>query len=394
LTLSSITLGGTNPSSFAETNTCGLTLAAGASCTLSVTFTPAAAVSYSATITIADSAAGSPQTISLSGSGAVVTPSYQMLAFPEPDNVVTPLYSLVNGAQKTIEMTMYALEDTVFTADLVSACKRGVLVRVILDQNNEKSGNTAAYNSLNSTANCSAVWANKAFQVTHEKSIVIDSAQAAILSLNLQTQYYSTTRDFALIENDPNDIAAIQATFNADYAAGTTSAGVVGASDYTYTPGAGSGNLIWSPTTAQAAMLGIINNAKATLLVENEEMSAANIVSALSSACQRGVAVHITMVNSSTSAPYSSYATNLKALEAAGCGVHNYPDTTTGLYIHAKAVVADFGLSTQSVYMGSINYSIASMTENRELGAYIVDPASIQVLYNTLTSDYAGAAPF
>jgi len=84
-------------------------------------------------------------------------------------------------------------------------------------------------------------------------------------------------------------------------------------------------------------MLAIINNAKATLLVENEEMGAANIVSALESACQRGVSVHIAMVNDSTTSPYSSYATNFKALEAAGCGVRTYPDTTTGLYIHAKA---------------------------------------------------------
>jgi cardiolipin synthase len=90
----------------------------------------------------------------------------------------------------------------------------------------------------------------------------------------------------------------------------------------------------------------------------------------------------------------SSYATNFKALEAAGCGVHVYPDTQTGFYIHAKAVVADYGLSTQNVYMGSINYSIASMTENRELGVYIADPASTLALFNTITNDYAGGTPY
>jgi phosphatidylserine/phosphatidylglycerophosphate/cardiolipin synthase-like enzyme len=395
LTISSITLGGTNAANFGTTNTCGLTLAAGSSCMISATFSPAVATSYNATISIADSATGSPHVITLSGTGSTSSVSYQMLAFPETDNTVTPLYAFVNNAQKTIEMTMYALQDTTFTADLVAACNRGVVVRVILDQNNEKSNNTPAFNQLNAgVANCSAVWANKAFQVTHQKSIVVDSAKVAIMSLNLQQQYYSTTRDYALIENDAADIAAIQATFNADYAAGTTNAGVVGASDYGYAPGPGDGGLIWSPTTAQAAMLAIINNAKATLLVENEEMGAANIVSALESACQRGVVVHIAMVNDSVSSPYSSYATNFKALEAAGCGVRTYPDTTTGLYIHAKAVVADYGLATQTVYMGSINYSIASMTENRELGIYIADPASVQVLYTTMTSDYAGATTF
>ena len=288
--------------------------------------------------------------------------TYTLYAFPEADNSVTPLYALVNSAQKTIDMTMYALEDTTFSADLVAGCQRGVKVRVILDQNDEKSGNTSAYNQLNATTNCSAVWANKAFQVTHQKSFILDGTQVAIMSLNLQSQYYSTTRDFALIENYPVDIAAIQATFNPDYAAGTPSSGVAGTSDYSYQTGAGD-DLIWSPTTAQADMLAIINGATMTLLVENEEMGASNIVSALEAACQRGVTVHVAMVNDG-----NEYVTEFSALQAAGCGVNVYPDTQTGFCIHAKAVVAGYGLPTQSVYMGSINYSNASMTENRGLG--------------------------
>src|ERR1035441_5975804 len=166
--------------------------------------------------------------------------TYTLYAFPEPDNSVTPLYTFVNNAQHTIDMTMYALEDTAFSADHVAACGRGVKVRVILDTNNEKSGNTAAYTLLNATTNCSAVWANKSFQVTHQKSIIVDGTQVAIMSLNLQSQYYSTTRDFALIENDPVDIAAIQATFNMDYGAGNTTS----TTEYAYSPGAGD-DLIW-----------------------------------------------------------------------------------------------------------------------------------------------------
>ena len=309
-----------------------------------------------------------------------------LYAFPESDNSVTPLYTLIDNAQHTIDMTMYALEDTTFSGDLVAACNRGVKVRVILDQNLEKSGNTPAYNQLNGVTNCSAVWANKAFQASHQKSIILDGAQVAIMSLNLQSQYYSTTRDFALLENDPVDIAAIQATFNADYAAGTPSSGVAGASDYSYQPGAGD-DLIWSPTTAQADMLAIINNAKSTLLVENEEMGASNIVSALEAACTRGVTVHIAMEYS------SSYVSNFNALKAAGCKLSTY-NNPNGFYIHAKAVIADYGLPTQSVYMGSINYSNASMTENRELGAYIVDPASVQLLCASMASDYAGGTAY
>lgn len=362
-------------------------LSAKKTCPVSITFHPQTAANLPATITITDNATGSPQIVTLSGSGTTTTVTRTLYTFPESDSSVTPLYALINNAQKTIDMTMFSLTDTTFTNDLIADCKRGVTVRVILDQNDEKSGNTSAYNALNAQPDCSAVWANKAFQATHQKSFVVDGATASIMSLNLQSQNYATTRDFALVENDAADIAAIQATFNADYAAGTPASGVAGASDFSFTPAPGD-DLIWSPTTAQAAMLSIINGATKTLLVENEEMSASNIVAAFEAACKRGVTVQIAMVSQ------SKYGTNFKALETAGCGVHVYPDTTNGFYIHAKAVVADFGLSTQNAYMGSINYSNASMTANRELGLTIADPASVQAINTTIANDYAGGSAY
>ena len=54
---------------YAETNTCGSSLAAGASCEISVTFTPTVVGTQDGTLTITDNASGSPQTVSLSGTG-------------------------------------------------------------------------------------------------------------------------------------------------------------------------------------------------------------------------------------------------------------------------------------------------------------------------------------
>jgi len=75
LTLSGITLTGTNPSDFSQTNNCGSSLTASASCTISVTFTPASAASFSATLSVADNVSGSPQTVTLSGTGTAA-PSF------------------------------------------------------------------------------------------------------------------------------------------------------------------------------------------------------------------------------------------------------------------------------------------------------------------------------
>ncbi len=69
LGITGVTMSGTNATEFAETNTCGTSLAAGATCTVSVTFTPAATGARVATLSIADNAANNPQKVSLAGTG-------------------------------------------------------------------------------------------------------------------------------------------------------------------------------------------------------------------------------------------------------------------------------------------------------------------------------------
>src|SRR5438094_4419255 len=73
--ISSIAISGTNASAFAQTHTCGSSLAAGAGCTMSLTFTPAATGPAAATLTVADSATGSPQSAALTGAGVTSTVS-------------------------------------------------------------------------------------------------------------------------------------------------------------------------------------------------------------------------------------------------------------------------------------------------------------------------------
>jgi Beta-propeller repeat/Cep192 domain 4/Divergent InlB B-repeat domain len=69
LNIMSIALTGTNPADFTQSNTCGTSVDAAHNCVFTVTFTPTAVGTRAASITIIDNAAGSPQTVSLSGTG-------------------------------------------------------------------------------------------------------------------------------------------------------------------------------------------------------------------------------------------------------------------------------------------------------------------------------------
>ena len=69
LSISGITIAGTDAGAFAQTNNCGTSVSAGGSCSISVTFAPTAVRSFAATLSIADNAAGSPQSVALTGTG-------------------------------------------------------------------------------------------------------------------------------------------------------------------------------------------------------------------------------------------------------------------------------------------------------------------------------------
>src|ERR1039458_9695930 len=66
---------------FSQTNTCGSSLAAEASCTINATFKPTQRGTRTGTLSITDNAAGSPQTVSLTGTGTVVEFNPASLSF-------------------------------------------------------------------------------------------------------------------------------------------------------------------------------------------------------------------------------------------------------------------------------------------------------------------------
>jgi hypothetical protein len=81
-----------------EANNCNSTLGSPASCTIDITFTPTQSGIVNATLSISDNASGSPQTLSLSGTGQILTPagSYPITVTGTVNN------SLVQSATATL----------------------------------------------------------------------------------------------------------------------------------------------------------------------------------------------------------------------------------------------------------------------------------------------------
>jgi len=69
LTVTGITITGADPGDYSQTNNCPANLTAAFNCTIAVVFKPTATGSRTASVSIADNAAGAPQTVPLSGTG-------------------------------------------------------------------------------------------------------------------------------------------------------------------------------------------------------------------------------------------------------------------------------------------------------------------------------------
>jgi hypothetical protein len=98
---------------FAQTNNCGTSLASLASCTISVTFTPTATGTRTGSITITDSAANSPQVITLTGTGTV--PDF---TFPTGSNVTTATVT----AGQTANYSLSLLASATFNGTVNLTC--------------------------------------------------------------------------------------------------------------------------------------------------------------------------------------------------------------------------------------------------------------------------------
>ncbi|MFF4158563.1 phospholipase D-like domain-containing protein [Streptomyces sp. NPDC001678] len=304
------------------------------------------------------------------GTAQAAPGTYSLLVFPDRSH--DAVRDLIRSAAKSVDVTMYELDDTEIVNALVDRERAGVAVRVILDAKHP-SVNEAAYQALGA-AGVGVVYSSPDFVYTHQKTITVDRAKSLILTGNLDAKYYATGRDYGVVDTDAADVAAIEQTFDADYA------------HTAVTPSDGD-NLLWSPTDSQDRLLALINGARHSLDLEQLEFGDSALVNAVTAARNRGVTVRVVGMNPER---YGSYFDQVK--EAGGTIVTF--SSTEGLFIHAKAIVADYGTPSAKVFAGSQNFSNNSLNNNRELGLIVNDTGVLNGIESTFATDFANGTPY
>ena len=285
----------------------------------------------------------------------------------EPAAGFSPVYRLIGRAKHSIDVTMFEFADDTAERRLAAAARRGVRVRVVLDQREERT-NTGAYQYLRSHG-VRVVWSSSRYTYTHQKTLIIDGSKAVIMTANLTSRYYSTTRDFLVVDSRRADVAAIVKVFNADY------------DQRPIQPGDGR-DLVWSPTDSQERLLALINGAASSLRIYSEEMGDSTIEDALIAAARRGVSVRVCGENQD-----GEFDSDFARLARGGVRI-SYYHSPDGFYIHGKVIEADYGTRHAKVFIGSENFSNTSLNQNRELGLITASRAVLSSIAHTFATDF------
>jgi phosphatidylserine/phosphatidylglycerophosphate/cardiolipin synthase-like enzyme len=308
-------------------------------------------------------------------SNSAAKPAVTYSLVQEPQQGYGSVYSFIDSAKSSIDVTMYAFADPNAQAALLGAAHRGVDVRVMFDSDsNGQQIDQAAYAALKA-GGVHVEWAFPGV-LWHQKSIMVDSKRVMIMTANLDAQYYPIIRGFLVTTDNPATVSGIVSTFNTDFTH-TTSApqrGVIPAGS----------ELIWAPG-AQNPLVSLIGTAKpgTTLITENEQFTSPVIAQALVAAAKRGVTVDVVLTYN------ASYAPTFNTLVAGGVRVRTYA-ANAPLYIQSKAMT----VNNSTLYVGSVNFVQSSMNADRNVGLVTTNSVLVHDIQATMMQDFAGATPY
>jgi cardiolipin synthase A/B len=289
-----------------------------------------------------------------------------------PDDSVQPILDAINGATKSMRIKMFIFTDPTLLDAVIAAHHRGVKVRIMLNpkRRNGVSENDESRRQLEA-AGIEVRDSNPAFDLTHEKSMVIDDSIAFVKSLNWQTKNLTSTRDYAVVTRHPHEVEEIINGFEADW----------DRRDFT------SKHLIWCRGNGRERIVKFINQAKHSLWLQNERYQDQMVIECLVRAKERGVKVHVMARPAHTlkKDKLVEGVGGLRILSDIGVKVRKLK----GLKLHAKMLLAD----GERAIIGSINLAPGSFDSRRELAIEVDDKHIVDRLQEVVKRDWKKARP-
>jgi cardiolipin synthase len=292
-----------------------------------------------------------------------------------PDDSARPMLDAINHAIRSLRIKMFVFSDPAILHAVIAAQKRGVNVRVMLNpaRRSGESENEASRKLLTS-AGVNVLDSNPSFDLTHEKSMVVDDETAFVMSFNWEPRNLTETRDYAVVTSAHHEVAEVMECFDADW------------ERKPFTPDDHS-HLIWCVGNGRQRIGQFIDEAKHTLWLQNERYQDPVIIERLVKAAERGVKVHVMArpAHKLKKEKLLEGVGGLRILDDVGVKVHKL----TGLKLHAKLLLAD---NVRGI-VGSINLAPGSFDSRRECAIEVRDEDVVDRLHEVTHADWKNSRP-
>ncbi len=292
-----------------------------------------------------------------------------------PDDSARPILAAIQGAAKSIRVKMFVFSDPELLKGVIAAHDRGVKVRIMLNPA-RRDGQEENHESrkLLHKAGVDVIDSNPCFDLTHEKSMVVDDQTAFVKSLNWDTKNLTETRDYAVVTDHPHEVQEILECFEADWHRQDFNAGV-------------NSHLIWCKGNGRERIAQFIDEAKHSLWLQNERYQDPIIIEHLIRAARRGVKVHVMArpPHKLKKEKLTEGVAGLRIMEDVGVKIHKIKH----LKLHAKMLLAD-GLRA---IVGSINLTPGSFDSRRELAIEVGEDEVVDRLRDTVHHDWENSRP-
>jgi len=292
-----------------------------------------------------------------------------------PDDSSQPILDAINHATQSLRIKMFTFSDPHLLHAVIAAHRRGVKVRIMLNpaRRSGEAENEASRKML-TDAGVEVIDSNPAFDLTHEKSMVVDDQTAFVMSLNWETKNFTETRDYAVVTKHAHEVGEVIECFDADW------------DRKSFTPGEHS-HLIWCIGNGRQRIGQFIDEAKHSLWVENERYQDPVIIERLVRANHRGVKVHVLArpPHKLKKEKLVEGVGGLRILDDVGIKVHRLK----GLKLHAKLL---FGDGVRAI-IGSINLAPGSFDSRRELAIEVHDGEIVDRLHTIVHQDWENSRP-
>ena len=288
----------------------------------------------------------------------------------QPDDGVLPLLQLISDAQHSVYVKQFTFTHAQLLHAVIAAHRAGRDVRVMLNPHRSSGdrANDAPFAELQA-AGVKVEWANPAFAVTHEKSMVIDDRLALVATFNFAEKYLTETRDYGLVTDQPVEVAQIRDCFIADW------------ERKPFHPRPGSA-LLWSNQNSRGMMSAFIDSARHTLDIQHPKFVDATILERIVQARARGVRVRLLCGGKHGISSWDVLDTfaSLRVLGHMDVKVRKQKNYR----LHAKLIIVD----DKAALIGSMNIDRSAFDLRRELGAVVTAKAAVQLLSKVFEADW------